>query len=103
MSGYDVNFDCEMAKSWKLEVDMTLMHVRRILEEVSEECEEGFDENDTVLTAIQEAGKVMHESWDKLCNGFDAINEIFGNLIKDREERIQKVADNFEQYKNTNF
>lgn len=101
MASHDVDFDVAAASAWKMEVEMELGKVEQVLSEVSEQCTTIPGEQDTIMKGIEEVGKVMHDSWNTLCNGFQQMCSKFGELIKNREASINKVAESFEALKNS--
>lgn len=98
---YDVKFDVASAKSWREEVENELQQVEKLLDDVAAECEKAPDgsEPDSITQDIIDLGKVVGESWGILCKGLFSICDLFVDIISGREETINKVSGDIQDYK----
>ena len=76
----DISFEEHKLSELKNEINAELSSVRRVLQQVAEECEKN-PEDDTILLEIQKVGKELEGAWDNLCNTFDKVTVKMGELF----------------------
>jgi archaellum component FlaC len=91
----DISIEEEKAIQWIADVDNELNSVESLLNRVSSALQEIPGEDDDIMKGIQDAGQVMHDFWDKMCNGFSeatkAITKAIGDLGKTADDVVSDI------------
>lgn len=92
MNAMDLSFDCDAARIWKSNVDAEIRAVEQTLSEVSSICTD-LPSNDSILTAIGDAGNRLQEKWSELENVFSKVSDTTSNIIAEYEKNIEALVE----------
>lgn len=97
--GQDISIEVAAAQAWKREVDVEVAAVKRLLNDVALECQEIAGSDDSIMQAIESAGKVLEDAWGKLIGGFEQIGAKIDEVFKKYHESGNAMVDLIEDFK----
>lgn len=98
-SNYDTNIDIERAKNLKREIEAEFANVSALLVKVANECNAAPGEDDTVLIAVEQAGKELDEAWKNLAKGFESAMETLGKIISNFADWVENKVEEINEFR----